>query len=95
MRRLILSALLALGVSGCGFTPLYGTPGVAAGLTAIQVSVPEGRVGSLLREHLDDALARNGAAAPAYRLATVLAEQRFPRGFGSIMSRPAMSMFWW
>lgn len=80
MRRLILPALLALSLGGCGFVPLYGTPGVASGLTAIQVSTPEGRVGSLLREHLDDVLAHNGAAAPTWRLNTVLAEQRYPRG---------------
>ena len=80
MRRLILPALLALTVSGCGFTPLYGTPGVASGLTTIQVSTPEGRVGSLLREHLDDTLARNSTAPATYRLTTILAEQRYPRG---------------
>ena len=80
MRRLILPALLALTVSGCGFTPLYGTPGGASGRTTIQVSTPEGRVGSLLREHLDDTLARNSAAPATYRLTTILAEQRYPRG---------------
>ena len=80
MRRLILSAIAALSLAGCGFTPLYGTPGVASGLTSIQVSAPEGRVGSLLREHLDDVLARNSAASPTYRLTTSLAERRYPRG---------------
>jgi len=82
MRRLILPALLAagLGLSGCGFVPLYGTPGVASGLTTIQVSTPDGRVGGLLREHLDDVFARNNAAPPTYRLNTTLAEQRYPRG---------------
>lgn len=80
MRRLVLPALLALGLSGCGFAPLYGTPGVASGLTTIQVSTPEGRVGALLREHLDDALARNSASPPTWRLTTALGEQRYPRG---------------
>ncbi len=80
MRPLVLAILLALGVSGCGFTPLYGTPGVASGLTAIQVSTPEGRVGALLREHLDDVLGHNGAVPPTYRLTTTLGEQRYPRG---------------
>ena len=80
MRRLVLSALLALSLGGCGFTPLYGTPGVASGLTTIQVSTPEGRVGGLLREHLDDALGRNPSIAATYRLTTARGEQRYPRG---------------
>lgn len=80
MRRLVLSAVLALSLSGCGFTPLYGTPGVASGLTTIQVSTPEGRVGGLLREHLDDVFGRNTSVPATYRLTTALGEQRYPRG---------------
>ena len=33
-----------------------------------------------MREHLDDTLARNSAAPATYRLTTILAEQRYPRG---------------
>ena len=73
-------ALAAAGLSGCGFTPLYATPGVTAGLSSVQVVAPAGRTGYLIREHLDDALAKNSAAPPAYRMDLQLAEQRFPRG---------------
>ncbi|HEX5379270.1 MAG TPA: LPS assembly lipoprotein LptE [Phenylobacterium sp.] len=80
-----LKALGVLAVAGpllaaCGFTPLYGTPGVTRSLAAIQVSTPEGRTGELLREHLNDVLAHNSGAAPAYRMNVSLGEQRYPRG---------------
>ncbi|MFD1191307.1 MULTISPECIES: LPS assembly lipoprotein LptE [Phenylobacterium] len=75
----VLAALSALALAGCGFTPLYGAPGVSSTLSAVQVNTPEGRVGQLIREHLDDALARNSEPAK-YRMDLQLSEQRFPRG---------------
>jgi len=69
-----------LGLSACGFTPLYATPGLTSGLAAVQVVAPEGRTGYLIREHLDDALAHNRGVTPAYRMELQLAEQRYPRG---------------
>jgi LPS-assembly lipoprotein len=71
---------VAAALAGCGFAPLYARPGVTTGLAAIQVQAPEGRTGFLIREHLDDAFARNRNAAPAYRMQLALAEQRYPRG---------------
>lgn len=82
MRR-ALTALLcfaALGLGGCGFTPLYATPGVTSGLATVQVVAPEGRTGYLLREYLDDALAKDRGATPGYRMELQLTEQRYPRG---------------
>lgn len=82
MRRIATLALLAAALpalAACGFTPLYAQTGVGPGLSSIQVVAPEGRTGFLIREHLDDALARNGAPA-AYRMDLQLSEQRFPRG---------------
>ncbi|MCF8504713.1 MAG: hypothetical protein K9G59_07345 [Caulobacter sp.] len=73
---LLLSPLLA----GCGFTPLYATPGVSPGLSAVESIAPEGRTGFLLRQALDDVLARNEALPPAYRLTMDLRETRTPRG---------------
>ena len=67
-------------LAGCGFTPLYGAPGLAADLSAIQVVAPEGRSGFLLRQSLDDAFGRNGALAPAYRLTMTYNETKIPRG---------------
>ncbi len=82
-RRLVLGtvvAALAGGLSACGFTPLYGQPGVASSLAAVEVVAPEGRTGYLIREHLDDAFAKNRGAPAKYRMDLQLAESRYPRG---------------
>lgn len=77
-------ALLVLGLApalgGCGFTPLYASPAVAAGLPAIQVVAPQGRVAYLLREDLDDVLAHNKDAPAAWRLDFTLEQTRDPKG---------------
>ncbi|MFN3858729.1 MAG: LPS assembly lipoprotein LptE [Caulobacter sp.] len=80
---LALAAVLtlgAVGLAGCGFTPLYAAPGVAGGLGAIETIAPEGRAGALLRESMDDALGRDLSVAPQYRLEVELDESRIPRG---------------
>ena len=82
-RKAALAAALALvgaGLSGCGFTPLYATPGVTSGLASVDVVAPDGRTGYLIREHLDDAFAKNRAAPAAYRMHLELYETRYPRG---------------
>lgn len=70
--------LLLLG--GCGFTPLYAAPGVSPGLSAVETIAPEGRSGALLRESLDDALARDSAVPARWRLEVSLRESRIARG---------------
>ncbi|HEX7760422.1 MAG TPA: LPS assembly lipoprotein LptE [Caulobacteraceae bacterium] len=83
LRRLFVAALLisaSAALGGCGFTPLYATQGVAPGLSSIQVIAPEGRVGYLLREDLDDELAHNKDAPPAWRLNLEVNQSRDPRG---------------
>jgi len=65
---LVALALPLSGLGGCGFTPLYAQPGVAGGLTHIDVEAPRGRVGYLLRENLDDDFGHAKGAAPVYRL---------------------------
>ena len=82
-RRLLALAALALAAAplgGCGFTPLYAEPGTAGGLTHIQVVAPQGRVGYLLREDLDDALGHAKGDAPQYRLEMVLNQVRQSHG---------------
>ena len=75
------AALCALTLlAGCGFSPLYGTGGVGPALSAIEVRAPLTRTGYLLREELDDALARNKSQAPAYLLALTVNEDRYARG---------------
>lgn len=73
-------ALAAAMLGGCGFTPLYATPGVSAGMSAIQVDVPHGRTAFLLGEDLNDAFARDRDKPAAYRLNVTLIEKRYPRG---------------
>jgi LPS-assembly lipoprotein len=76
----VLALMLALPLGACGFTPLYAAPGVTPNLAAIDVVAPQGRVGQLLREELDDALGRDKAVPPAYRLDLWYRTDRFGRG---------------
>lgn len=75
-----LLAVAGLTLSACGFTPLYGPELVTKGLGSIEVVAPEGRVGYLVREKLDDALARNVNLLPTHRLIYIVKEQRYARG---------------
>src|SRR5262249_44240937 len=77
----MLGALAAAATLGaCGFTPLYATPGVSPGLSSIDVVAPDGRVGSLLREDLDDALAHDKGRPATYQLKLEVIQTRDPRG---------------
>jgi LPS-assembly lipoprotein len=80
--RLVAIALLLItpALAACGFTPLYATPGLSSGLSGIQSVAPEGRTGFLVRQALDDALARDEATPAVYRLTMDLKETRTPRG---------------
>jgi LPS-assembly lipoprotein len=83
MRALLATtvAATALALSACaGFQPLYGEGGVVKNLAAIQVQAPEGRTGYLIRQHLDDAFAKDHGAAPVYAMDLSLGEARYPRG---------------
>lgn len=72
--------LAAAGLGGCGFTPLYAAPGVTPGLAAISIEQPQGRLGFLLREQLDDAFAHNPNVPPQWRMELALRESRSSRG---------------
>ncbi len=84
MSRLRGLPLLLLGfaglLGGCGFTPLYATPGLTPSLAEIDVITPQNRVGYLLQEQLGDALGHNAGAAPRYQLTCVTKQIRIPRG---------------
>src|SRR5271154_221498 len=73
-------SVMALLLSACGFTPLYATPGVTPGLSAIEVHVPHGRTAFLLGEDLNDAFARDRDKPALYRLEVDVEEHRYPRG---------------
>jgi LPS-assembly lipoprotein len=70
----------SLMLGGCGFTPLYAAPGVTSKLAAINVIAPQGRAGYLLRQHLDDALAKNYNEPAEYSMRLAIAETRYPEG---------------
>lgn len=76
----LLALSVALGLSGCGFTPLYGDAGVGSGLSRIAISTPDDRLGYRLREQLEDALAHDASQSPLWRLDTVVEQSRRPLG---------------
>lgn len=84
LRKPVLAALallLAAPLAACaGFTPLYATPNVTPALRAVDVVVPQGRAGFLLREQINDELARDFTVPARYRLNLTVAEDRVPRG---------------
>lgn len=79
--RAIAATLVALvGLSGCGFTPLYGAAGVSSSLSRIAVTTQDDRLGYRVREQLEDALGRDGGQAPLWRLEAALEQSRRPLG---------------
>lgn len=68
-----------LGLSACGFTPLYGDA-MVSGLSRVAVSTPDSRLGYRLREHLEDALLFDRSAPPQWRVDVELSSARHPVG---------------
>ena len=80
-----LTASLALGLSACGFTPLYGESAlggatVGAELSRIAVQTPDSRLGFSLKTALEDQLGWDRSASPDYTLTTKLEQERLPLG---------------
>lgn len=77
-----LSAVIAAGLltTACGFTPLYAQRGLSPTLSLIEVETPGTRSGYLLREELEDELARDLGRPAQYRLVLDVDEDRFGRG---------------
>jgi LPS-assembly lipoprotein len=72
--------LMAAGLQGCGFRPLYAAEGVSPKLSAIDVTQPDGRLGFYMRQYLEDSLARKAGEPAIYRLGMINREVRVPRG---------------
>lgn len=69
-----------MALSGCGFTPLYATPGITPSLSGVDLVVTHNRSGYLLEEQLNDELGHNAAVPVRYQLTCAVREVRFPRG---------------
>lgn len=78
----VAALLLAAGpLAACaGFEPLYAMPNVTPALRSVDVVAPQGRSGFLMKEQLNDELARDLAQPARYRLNLAIAENRIPRG---------------
>ncbi|HWQ87676.1 MAG TPA: LPS assembly lipoprotein LptE [Brevundimonas sp.] len=76
MRRLVLTFVSLVGLSACGFTPLYGDAGAGSALSRIAVTTQDDRLGYRVREQLEDALGRDGSQEPLWRLQTDLDQSR-------------------
>jgi len=70
----------ASALAGCGFTPLYATPGMTPSLSGVDLVVSHTRAGYLLEEQLNDELGHNAAAPVRYQLTCTVREGRIPRG---------------
>lgn len=81
MRALaVLTVVSVLGLTGCGFTPLYGDAGAGSSLSRIAVTTQDDRLGYRIREQLEDALGRDAAQAPLWALQTTAVPSRRPLG---------------
>lgn len=101
-----LGAAGLLGLTGCGFRPLYGEQGslnsnspVSAELAAVEVAnVPERR-GQLLRRALRERLWAGGQASPRYTLTTSLQIGTEPEGYRTdglpTRVRYTVNASWW
>lgn len=76
----VLASVSVLGLAGCGFTPLYGDAGAGGSLSRISVATEDNRLGYRVREQLEDALGRDGAQVPLWRLQTDIEQNRRPLG---------------
>jgi LPS-assembly lipoprotein len=72
--------LLAAGLSGCGFTPLYATPGLSPALASIKVDAPQSRTAYLIRQKLNDQLSYDPDVPARYHLTFINTETRAPQG---------------
>jgi LPS-assembly lipoprotein len=80
-RIALVLAAAGLLLSACAdFVPLYAQPGVTPSLQSVEVTTPQNRVGFLLREQLNDQLARKLDEPARYRLTLTADEQRSARG---------------
>ena len=90
---LLLLSSLALSLSACGFTPMYGANSAARGLENISVETGEERIDFLLQEALLDTLGARGAGGSyVLRTETELSTVGLGIGADAIASRFAVQL---
>jgi LPS-assembly lipoprotein len=77
-----LMGLSLLGVSACGFQPLYADRGLVTSLSQVDIVVPDTRTGYFLKQDLSKGLLEDSKAAKRYKLDVTLTERRFAVGLG-------------
>lgn len=80
MRAAALLLVASLGLSSCGFTPLYAQGAAGTEASRIAVVTPDDRLGYRLREQLEDALAVDRGAASTRTLDVKVESARRPLG---------------
>lgn len=81
LRASLLSACLLMGLSGCGFAPLYAETGVTSNLSKIALTLPDTRTGYFVEQELRTGLQSDEATAKAYDLEITLKENHYSIGF--------------
>lgn len=77
--RAALALLFALALTGCGFSPMYGSAGPGGGdgpaIGAVDIGLIYGKAGHSLRTELDRLLAVEAASGPPQRLEIAISEE--------------------
>lgn len=83
--KLVMMTLMGaslVGVSACGFQPLYADRGLVTSLSQVDIVVPDTRTGYFLKQDLSKGLLEDAKAAKRYKLDVTLTERRFAVGLG-------------
>ena len=75
-----LTALSAGGLTGCGYAPLYARTDVTAGLSAIDIDVPQTRTGYFLEQDLRNGFGGDETTQKLYKLTITMKEQHYSVG---------------
>ena len=73
--------LVSASLSGCGFTPLYGSAGTVSGMSNIRVETGQERIEFQLQQALLDGMGAHNASGP-YTLHAVPTIEALPQGVG-------------
>ncbi len=75
------SVVLAAGLSGCGFAPLYAQQGLTQSMAQIDIEVPQTRTGYFLEQDLRNGFGGDLTSPKAYTLHVAMNEKHFAVGY--------------